>query len=76
MYAEIQPSSESDPGAIIEGRYTASDGLVRVWDMQGKLLGTQVFNGDNPAHVARKILRAKLNTGFYDPLPYSRDNVV
>ena len=76
VYAEIQPASEGDPGAIIEGRYAASDGMVRVWDMQGKLLGTQAFNGDNPGHVARKVLRAKRNTGFYDPLPYPRTPIV
>src|SRR5262249_37385565 len=77
VYAEVHPASGNDPGAIIEGRYAASDGLVRVWDMQGKLLGTQVFkNGDDPAHVARKILRGKRGSGFYDPLPYSRNNVV
>jgi hypothetical protein len=75
--AEIQPSSGSDPGAIIEGRFAASDGLVRVWDMQGKLLGTQAFKtGDDPARVARKVLREKRGTGFYDPLPYPRNNVV
>jgi hypothetical protein len=76
VYAEMHPASGNDPGAIIEGRYASADGLVRVWDMQGKLLGTQVFNGDNPAHVARKILREKRGTGFYDPLPYPRNNVV
>ena len=76
MRAEIRPSLEGDPRAIIEGRYAASDGLVRVWDMQGNLLGTEAFNGDNPGHVARKLLRAKRNTGFYDPLPYPRNHVV
>src|SRR5262249_6236439 len=76
IYAEIHPASGNDPGAIIEGRYAAADGLVRVWDMQGKLLGTLTFNGDNPAHVARKILREKRGTGFYDLLPYPRNNVV
>src|SRR5262249_19067938 len=73
--AEVRPSSEGDPGAIIEGRYAASGGLVRVWDIQGNLLGTEAFNGDNPEHVARKLLRAK-RTGFFDPINYPRNHVV
>jgi hypothetical protein len=45
--------------------------------MQGKLLGTQAFKtGDDPARVARKVLREKRGTGFYDPLPYPRDRLV
>jgi hypothetical protein len=76
--AEIRPSGENDPGAIVEGRYAASsDGLVRVWDNAGVLLGSAACKpGDNPEHVARKLLREKRNTGFYDPLPYSRDHIV
>jgi len=77
VYAEVRPCSGNDAGAIIEGRYAASDGLVRVWDMQGKLLGTQALKtGDDPAHAARKILRAKRDTGFYDLLPYPRTSIV
>jgi hypothetical protein len=77
VYAEIHPAFGNDPGAIREGRYAASDGLVRVWDMQGKLLGTQAFKtGDDPARVARKVLREKRGTGFYDPLPYPRAPIV
>jgi len=50
--------------------------LVRVWDMQGTLLGSEAFKtGDDPGRVARKLLRAKRNT-FYDPLPHSRIPIV
>jgi len=46
-------------------------------DLQGKLLGTRAFKpDDDPAHVARKILREKRNTGFYDPFPVYRAPIV
>jgi hypothetical protein len=74
---EIRPSSENDPGAIIEGSYALIGNLVQVWDLQGKLLGSAAVHPDeNPDSVARRILRARRNTGFYDPLPYPRDRLV
>jgi len=38
---EINPTSERDCGAIMEGTFTADGGTVRVYDLKGSLLGTQ-----------------------------------
>jgi hypothetical protein len=46
--------------------------LLRVYDMAGKLLGTQPIKpGDNAGVVAKRVLREHGRlSGFYGPLPY------
>jgi hypothetical protein len=59
---------------LIEGSYTISDGnIVRVEDDQGRPLGGQVLQpGDDPAAVARSILRTKKSAEpFWDPILYA-----
>ena len=69
--AEARPASENDPGAIVEGAFTAAGGMVRVFDAEGNLLGASPFKpGDDLEAVARRLLREKRNTDFYDPIPY------
>jgi hypothetical protein len=66
---------KDDPGQIIEGSYSLSGNVLRVYDDTGRLLGTDTLRpGDDVMHAARKIL--KESTGsmalFYDPIPYRR----
>jgi hypothetical protein len=76
---EIRPSSENDPGQILEGRYATIGSLVQVWTLDGRLLGSGEARPDEePASVARKILRAKSDCGnnnFYRPLRYPRGSM-
>jgi hypothetical protein len=46
--------------------------MVNVMDLQGRLLGTERLRpGDDPAAVARRILRAKSTPDdFYAPIRY------
>jgi hypothetical protein len=61
----------NDPGEIAEGTYTISEGMIRVSNMQGRPLGTQMLKpGEEPDSVARRLLREKRPSGFYDPIPY------
>jgi hypothetical protein len=66
----------NDPGEIAEGVYTVvADKAVEVWDLQGRLLGTEVLRpGDGADAVARKILREKSGkrNSFYDAIVYPR----
>jgi hypothetical protein len=77
VWAQIAPPSDGNPGgAIVEGRYATSDDTVHVEDSEGRRLGSQVFSpGDNPAAVARKILREK-GKQFYAPLAYPSPGLV
>ena len=75
---EIRPSSENDPGQVLEGRFATIGSLVQVWDLNGKLLGSGAVRPDeDPASVARKILKAKSDCGnsFYRPLKYPRGSM-
>jgi hypothetical protein len=39
---QVAPPTENDPGAIVEGSYTLTeDGVVRVYDVDHNLLGTE-----------------------------------
>ena len=50
-----------------------ADKAVEVWDLQGRLLGTEVLrSGDGADAVARKILREKSGNSFYDAIVYPR----
>ena len=49
---------KGDPGQIIEGSYSLSDSVLRVYDETGRLLGTDTLRpGDDAGHAARKILK-------------------
>ena len=63
---------KGDPGEIAEGTYTICGGMVRVEDAEGRPLASQVLRpGDDPAVVARSILRAKTREQFWDPIRYA-----
>jgi hypothetical protein len=74
VWATVERPSETNPGgAIVEGLYRVEDGMVKVTDLQGRLLGTQPIKpGDDVEAAARKILREKKATAFYDPIQYPR----
>jgi len=69
---------KGDPGQIMEGSYSLSDGVLRVYDEDGRMLVTSTLKpGDDAVHAARKILREKhgRHGAFYDPIPYGRPTV-
>jgi hypothetical protein len=74
VLATVERPSETNPGgAIVEGLYRVEDGMVKVTDLQGRLLGTQPIKpGDHAEAAARKILREKKASAFYDPIQYPR----
>ena len=76
VISNARPIIRNDPGEIAEGVYTVvADKAVEVWDLQGRLLGTEVLRpGDGADAVARKILREKSGkrNSFYDAIVYPR----
>jgi hypothetical protein len=66
------PSDErSMAGEIMEARFAVDGDMVHVQDMEGRLLGSEQFRpGDDVKAVARRILRAKRPSSFFDPIPY------
>jgi hypothetical protein len=72
VWATVERPSETNPGGVIaEGLYRVEDGMVKVTDLQGRLLGTQPLKpGDDVEAAARKILREKKASAFYDPIQY------
>jgi hypothetical protein len=73
---EINPTSERDCGAIMEGTFTPDGGTVRVYDLKGSLLGTQpVRPGDDVMTVAKRLLRKGAAPNFYAPIRYPPPSV-
>jgi hypothetical protein len=69
---QVAPPTENDPGAIVEGSYTLGDGVVRVYDADHNLLGTEHLRpGDDGGAAARRVLREKKGPDpFWNPIPY------
>src|SRR5215472_10982255 len=64
---------KGDPGQIIEGSYSLSGNVLRVYDDTDRLLGTDTLRpGDDATHAARKILKEKhgKHLAFYDRINY------
>jgi hypothetical protein len=75
VYAQVEQPCESNPGgSIVEGWFHITDGVLHLQDMQERPLASQPLTaGDDPARVARKLLRAKLGDDFHRPIaPRSR----
>jgi hypothetical protein len=54
-----------DPGGIAEGRLAVWQGMVRVEDIEGRLVGTEALQpGDDPLPIARRLLREKRGGTF------------
>jgi hypothetical protein len=61
IWVQVAPPTESDPGAVIEGSFTLTEGgVVRVYDVDHKLLGTEYLApGADAGAAARRVLREK-----------------
>jgi hypothetical protein len=59
IYAQVAPPTDTDPGAIVEGSYSLTEnGVLRVYDVDGNLLGTEHLRPDaNAGAAARRVLR-------------------
>ena len=71
---QVAPPTENDPGAIVEGSYTlAEDGVVRVYDVDHNLLGTEHLRpGADAGAAARRVLREKKAPAqFWNPINYT-----
>jgi hypothetical protein len=77
VWATVERPSETNPGgAIVEGHYRTAGDLVEVKDMAGNALGVvSVSDAGHAEAAARKILREKKASEFYDPLPYRPPSV-
>jgi len=62
--AEVSPTSERDCGIVIDGVFEISEGLIRVYDMSGRLLGSSPFRPGDNAELA-------LRGAFTEPLKRS-----
>ena len=74
---QVRPSSENDPGEIREAHFATIGSLVKIWDLQGRLLGSGPVRPDEDSKaVAQRILKAKSDCGnsFYRPL-YPRGSI-
>ena len=75
---QVRPSSENDPGEIREAQFATIGSLVKIWDLQGRLLGSGPVRPDEDSKaVAQRILKAKSDCGnsFYRPLKYPRGSM-
>jgi len=75
---QVRPSSENDPGEIREAHFATIGSLVKIWDLQGRLLGSGPVRPDEDSKaVAQRILKAKSDCGnsFYRPLKYPRGSM-
>ena len=69
---------KDDPGQIIEATYSLTGKALRVYDDEGRVIGSErLMPGDDAEAAARKILREKhgKHLGFYEPIPYGPQNV-
>jgi len=71
-YVQVRGPRDGDCGMILDGMYAVSGGLLWLEDTGGNPIGrTKLEPGDDPASVARRLLRAKHQVkssvaGFYD----------
>jgi hypothetical protein len=70
---QVAPPTDTDPGAIVEGSYTLEDDVVRVYDVDQNLLGTEhLAPGADAGAAARRVLREKKGPEpFWNPIPYA-----
>jgi hypothetical protein len=73
IWVQVAPPTETDPGAVIEGSYTLTEGgVLRVYDADRNLLGTERLQpGADARAAARRVLREKKGRDpFWNPIPY------
>jgi hypothetical protein len=69
---QIEAPSERNPGgAVVEGYYAIKGGVLYVEDQSGPVASQWLQPDDNPAAVARRLLREKRSpNNFYAPIIY------
>ena len=76
---QTEAATETFPGAIAEGNYDLVDDEVIVTDLHGRPIGKEkVKPGDDPAVVARRVLRRARqgNSNFHSPIRYPPLSIV
>jgi hypothetical protein len=72
---QVAPPTEDSPGEIVEGSYTlAEDGVLRVYDADRNLLGTECLPpGADAGAAARRVLREKKSpNAFWGAMPFTK----
>jgi hypothetical protein len=74
VWVTVQGPTEANPGGTIaEGLHRVEGGVLKVTDLQGRLVGMQSISpGDDVEVAARRILCEKRASAFYDPIQYPR----
>ena len=66
-------NEDDDPGQIIEARYTVEDGLLVLRDRDDKLITSRaLLKGENPATLAKILLRERAPNDFQQPIHYPK----
>ena len=69
----VRNGTDDDPGQIIEARYTVEDGAVILRDTDGKFITSRaLLNGENPATLAKILLRERKPNEFQEPIHYPK----
>ncbi len=70
MRTEVEPPSERSCGTIVEGTWTVASNQIRVRDMDGRLYTQPLGPNDDPAVIARRLLKDKYDkhAAFYAPI--------
>jgi hypothetical protein len=78
FHVQVERATERSPGAIREGSYTLTDNIVRVYDQNGRLVGSGTLAPDAEALArAKQILREKEDrNAFYAPIAYPKQGIV
>jgi hypothetical protein len=69
----VRNGNEGDPGQIIEARYTVEDGAIILRDTDGKFITSRaLLKDENPAVLARILLRERKPNEFQEPIKYRK----
>ena len=69
----IRNGNEDDPGEIAEGWYVIEDGLLVLRDSDDRLITSRaLLKGENPATLARILLRERTPNDFQEPIKYRK----
>jgi hypothetical protein len=70
-YIRATIRNEPPPGEIAEGWYAVHNGAVELWDHDHRHLGSRPLpRGEDPAGLARQILRETAGSDFNRPIHY------
>jgi hypothetical protein len=73
VYTQVRPCRDNDPGQILEGWYSIDDGQLVLTDREGKYITSRsMIKGEDPAALARLLLREKQPSDFNSPMSYPK----